>query len=294
MKLIPIPMQYQRPGSRAETSVAQRPELAAVPAIDFDGGLGAPLIELFQEQSRYHRKTMNRRGRMIKRYLQEPALITKAAKLRTPAMGQRVLALPEPTPCGVTLTDALAARRSGNRAAMAAPITLQQLSDLLHMAARVNLRHGNPAAPGVTFGLRPYPSPGALYPCELYVWTARVEGLDGLVYRYDPAAHALVDVASAAGGNFSTVEAGSDKEPPACALTITCVPARVTDKYGVRGFRFALLEAGHLGQNLSLAAQALALRSLVYGSYYDAELERALGIDGCDEMIASVLLIGGH
>jgi SagB-type dehydrogenase family enzyme len=73
---------------------------------------------------------------------------------------------------------------------------------------------------------------------------------------------------------------------------MTSVPQRATAKYGSRGYRMALLEAGHASQNLCLAAQGLGLGSLVYGAYYDDELAALLDIDGVTETVVSVMLLG--
>ena len=49
----------------------------------------------------------------------------------------------------------------------------------------------------------------------------------------------------------------SIKAPLVCVMT--SVPQRATAKYGARGYRMALLEAGHASQNLCLAAQGLGM-----------------------------------
>lgn len=293
MKQIPIPVSNQRVGTRPEFTSPQSPEMVGEGHIDFNAGLGASIIELFQEQSRYHRKTAQRRARIIKRYLVESALIAKAAKLREPLLGERVITLPVPIVSTLDFSEVMAARRSCKRSDMCAAINLQDLSNLLHMAVRVNKLGSSESTHGVQYGMRPYPSPGGLYPSELYVIAPNVDGLAEKTYRYNAGRHSLVELAGSS-ADFNSAEAAGGFEPPTCALAITSVPERATQKYGVRGFRFSLLEAGHLSQNLTLSAVALNLRSLVYGSFYDAELEQMLAVNGCDEMIVSVVLIGGQ
>ena len=61
-------------------------------------------------------------------------------------------------------------------------------------------------------------------------------------------------------------------------------------KYGERGYRFMLLEAGHIAQNALLAANALGLGACPFGGFIDDDLDRLLGIDGLDEV--SLYLIG--
>jgi SagB-type dehydrogenase family enzyme len=60
-------------------------------------------------------------------------------------------------------------------------------------------------------------------------------------------------------------------------------------KYGARAYRFALMEAGHVGQNLLLAAAALGLGAVPLGGFYDREVDAFLGVDGIYE--ASLYLV---
>ena len=46
-----------------------------------------------------------------------------------------------------------------------------------------------------------------------------------------------------------------------------------------------------MGQNPLLAASELHLSALVTGSYFDAELERWLRLDGRSEVVLSVILV---
>ena len=63
-------------------------------------------------------------------------------------------------------------------------------------------------------------------------------------------------------------------------------------KYGQRGYRFALLEAGHLAQNVLLAAEALDLGAAPIGGFYDRQLAEFLEIDGVNEGPLYVIPIG--
>ena len=60
-------------------------------------------------------------------------------------------------------------------------------------------------------------------------------------------------------------------------------------KYGARAYRFALMEAGHVGQNLLLAAAALGLDAVPLGGFYDRNVDAFLGVDGIYE--ASLYLV---
>src|SRR5207245_963618 len=79
---------------------------------------------------------------------------------------------------------------------------------------------------------------------------------------------------------------------PSVVVVLTSMLARVERKYLERGFRFALLEAGHIGQNLGLVATALGLASTCVGGFCDDEMNRLLGLDRDDEVSTYLFLVG--
>ena len=81
-------------------------------------------------------------------------------------------------------------------------------------------------------------------------------------------------------------------EPAAALLVVTAVFWRTRFKYALRGYRFALLEAGHVGQNVALASAALELAALPVGGVYDRRLEEVLGVDGVNESVVYLFALG--
>ena len=65
-------------------------------------------------------------------------------------------------------------------------------------------------------------------------------------------------------------------------------------KYGERGYRFCLLEAGHIAQNLLLAASAEGLAALPIGGFIDDELNEMAGLDGVEAAVLYLVLVGGR
>jgi len=55
-------------------------------------------------------------------------------------------------------------------------------------------------------------------------------------------------------------------------LVITAEYKRVAVKYGKRGIRYAMIEAGHIGQNIFLQAGALDLGAGIVGAFDDDAL----------------------
>jgi SagB-type dehydrogenase family enzyme len=68
---------------------------------------------------------------------------------------------------------------------------------------------------------------------------------------------------------------------------------RVTEKYGPRGLRFLLLEAGHLLQNLCLMSTSLGLATVPLGGFFEREIARALLLPATDRVLY-VGVCGAH
>ena len=80
----------------------------------------------------------------------------------------------------------------------------------------------------------------------------------------------------------------------AAILLVSAVFFRSVFKYGDRGYRFVLLEAGHVVQNAVLAAAGQQVAAVPIGGYFDRDLDRELGLDGLHESVVYALAIGGR
>src|SRR5262245_9738467 len=67
---------------------------------------------------------------------------------------------------------------------------------------------------------------------------------------------------------------------------------RTLAKYGDRGYRYVLLEAGHCAQNLNVAAAALGLGTCNAGGFFDQELADLLTIDTDAEVHLYAVAVG--
>lgn len=63
-------------------------------------------------------------------------------------------------------------------------------------------------------------------------------------------------------------------------------------KYGDRGYRFVLLEAGHVAQNINLVATALELGCGNVGGFFDRQIDDWLGLDGVTHSTLYLVGIG--
>lgn len=248
--------------------------------------------EILHEQTKFHRATLMGQVKNIVRFLRHPAYIARGAAGYNAFPSCPAIALPEPVPGLGELALALEQRKSAR--AFEGALSLLEFSSLLHHALRVRRQAKSDIAPHVKLAFRSYPSPGGLYPTEFYFFINNVEGIEPCIAHYDARSHCLRVLKPQQGDAFGSAEVQSGeagiKAPLVCVMT--SVPQRATAKYGPRGYRMALLEAGHASQNLCLAAQGLGLGSLVYGAYYDDELAALLDIDGVTETVVSVMLLG--
>jgi SagB-type dehydrogenase family enzyme len=173
-----------------------------------------------------------------------------------------------------TFEDVVLARRS-RRTFGPDPLTEVECAHLLFFAT--GLTHRARTRGGGWLPLRAAPSGGALYPLEVYVYAAAVEDVPRGVYRYQVEGHALEPVADPADLSALALNPPSITAAPAVFL-LAATPGRSRAKYLERGYRLVLLEAGHLAQNLQLAATALGLRSCCVAGFLDEAARRAVAV----------------
>jgi SagB-type dehydrogenase family enzyme len=175
--------------------------------------------------------------------------------------------LPQPDVTGqVTLEKAIKSRRT-IRSFASRPISLDNLSQLL-WAAQGLIETGG--------FRRSVPSGGALYPIDVYalVGEGGVQGIESGVYHYKPRTHEITvvkegdlrrELAKAALGQMWMAAAPVN-------LIVTAEYKRSSSKYGERGVRYSMIEAGHVGQNIFLQAEALGLGAGMVGAFHDQEV----------------------
>lgn len=195
--------------------------------------------------------------------------------------------LPRPRRPRARLGRALERRRS-SAPLRRRPLRLAQVSTLLDCAYGVRA-----TAVGAR---RTVPSGGALYPLELYAFCTAVEGVQSGLHHYDPFTHRLEQLGDRAAlpGLADALVDAALVERAALLLLVTAVLWRTRFKYGARGYRFALLEAGHVAQNVVLACAALRLPALPIGGFYDRAVDAVVGANSLDEVSLYVVAIGGR
>jgi len=248
------------------------------------------LSELFHENSKQRRNDLdfNRRIYMVNHDPEFHRLMARAFKHYP---GAALVALPAAAPePGGGLETVLARRRSFRRFA-ARPLALDAVARLLGFAAGLT---GTLDAGADPQPVRAAPSAGALFPIETYLAASRVEGVPAGVYHYRVDRHLLERVASGDPAP-ALVEATFDAAllgQAAAVLILAGVFGRSYFKYGERGYRFALLEAGHMAQNALLVAAALGLGATPVGGFVDDEVNGLLDVDGVDEAAVYLVAVG--
>jgi SagB-type dehydrogenase family enzyme len=98
--------------------------------------------------------------------------------------------------------------------------------------------------------------------------------MEGGVYRYLPREHSLLPIARGDRRREIALTSLSQMWMARASVffIITAEYRRITGKYGERGIRYALMEAGHVGQNLFLQAEALGLGAGIVGAFHDSEV----------------------
>ncbi len=188
---------------------------------------------------------------------------------------------------------ALTRARRSTRDYSGRAIVRAEFDALLHTACGVT---GTIAVGGRDVKLRAYPSSGALYAVEIYPVVLRVEGLEPGVYHYRAVDERLEVVRprldpSVIVGAALPVE----RDMVAGAAVLFCLTGcfpRHERKYGQGGYRMLIAEAGHISQNMILAATALGLSARPFGGVFDDLVNRDLGLDEAEEQFLLAVLVG--
>jgi len=184
--------------------------------------------------------------------------------------------LPLPLLDGVVSFERVLARRRSIRDYRGDPLTIGELSQILWASYGVS---------ETRYGFKTAPSAGATYPLNIYAVVyprgVLVEGgyLAEGSYLYEPEAHRLRLVKR---GDLARelYEACLEQEwvlKAKAAIVITITYERVTRRYGDRGVRYALIEVGHVGQNVYLQATALGLATVAIGAFHDDWVRDIIG-----------------
>ena len=209
-----------------------------------------------------------------------------------PFEGYAITPLPHPSQLeSVSLADALV-HRTSTRELFPISLSLSHLAALLHYGYGVTRENQGTNFPRP---FRTVPSGGALYPLEIFFHASNIEELPAGLYHYNPTLHHVRRLREKDETDRIAQSVVQPEVVRGTSLTIflTAIFERSIFKYRDRGYRFVLLEAGHVAQNINLVATALGLGILNIGGFFDREIDELLGIDGVTHSTLYLLGLGG-
>jgi SagB-type dehydrogenase family enzyme len=187
-----------------------------------------------------------------------------------------------------SLLSVLESRRSIRRFSRQ-PLSLLELSFLLWATQGVTAHLG----PAVT--LRTVPSAGARHAFETYLYCGSVEGIEEGIWRYLPLEHRLLFEFAAGGLGDAVAKACLGQRfvaQGAATFFWSVLPARMEWRYGPAAHRVLPLDAGHVCQNLYLAAEAIGAGACAVGAYDQQALDALLRLDGEEEFVLYLAPVG--
>jgi SagB-type dehydrogenase family enzyme len=194
----------------------------------------------------------------------------------------RRIILPAPGALKLPLHEAFKRRKSYSKCDNKRPLSIIELGTLLGNA--IGMRGDGTR--------RHYPSGGALYPIETYLIGTVLEGHPSGVFHYHPKAHALEFLweTSPSFSMSSVIWATSIPLAP-ILLVFTSVWNRSGTKYGDLAYSHSLIEAGHMAQNILLAATALSIGARPMSAIDDRVVTELLDLDErVEQPVYSILL----
>lgn len=182
-------------------------------------------------------------------------------------------------------------RRKSVRKYTAESLNLEEVSFLLWatQGVREQVRHAGSARV-----LRTVPSAGNRHPFETYLLVNRVDGLDPGLYRYLALEHKFCFLGAGKELVQRTHAACYDQYVKASAVTFiwTAIPYRTEWRYDFISPKLIAQDAGHLCQNLYLAATAIGAGACAIGAYDQAGMDTVPEVDGQDEFVVYVATVG--
>jgi SagB-type dehydrogenase family enzyme len=145
---------------------------------------------------------------------------------------------------------------------------------------------------GEDFYYRSVASAGALYPFELYVAAINVPGLDTGLYHQNVRDRELTLLRF--GDVTSELSAAVPLEPgkrPVVVFFLSSIFFRSSWKYRDRGYRYNLLDTGHLAENLCLALNAEHIPFRLTHDFDDQRINDLLRVDPTREGCLAVGLV---
>lgn len=192
-----------------------------------------------------------------------------------------IIPLEKTVPINANLAETIEKRRSYWHFHPREPLSNSEVSSLLGSALGAQ-----------TDERRRYPSGGALFPIETYLCGPVLQGHPNAVFHYHPTNHALEHLWDA---ETVFTDFVSEVTPKGSSLIVfTAVWERTSIQYGNLGYSHALIEAGHMAQNILLIATALNIATRPIAGFNDEKLSELLDLDTEHEQVVYVIGLAGR
>lgn len=222
----------------------------------------------------------------------DPALLPETIK---PGVVLARYRLPPVAPgeMGGSLERAIYNRVTSRRFYRGAMLPIGILSRLFAFSCGCTTDFSDAGIPQLEFR-RSAPSAGATYPIETYLAARRIASIPDGIYHYSNIDHSLELIRP---GNFHPAIGRWTLHQPYIADTnaifmMAGFSERIYPRYNERGYRYMLLEAGHIAQNTCLLATAYGLGILSNGGFDDAAINRLLGLNEITEIALYITAVG--
>lgn len=148
---------------------------------------------------------------------------------------------------------------------------------------------------GQTVLYRSVASAGALYPAEIYFFAFSIDNFQPGLYHYGIKDRLLTPLR---GGDdsalMSTMTDSFETQSLSAVFIISGIFFRSSWKYRDRAYRYILLDAGHLIENLALALKATGLPYAIDYDFDDEHIGRLIGFDDQKEVSLASVHVGGR
>jgi len=142
---------------------------------------------------------------------------------------------------------------------------------------------------------RAYPSLGKRFPLEIYpIILKKVSGIEQGIYHYNVKNNLLerlVEENNLIEKIYPKIIWQSEIKDATILVAVSCVFWRTMVKHKERGYRYALFEAGHLGQNINLVSSSLGIKCIPIGEFNDDEFSKLLDTYGEAEDVIHVFAL---
>lgn len=181
--------------------------------------------------------------------------------------------------------------RASRRKFTGEKITLEELSYLLFVTYGVRDKR-------IPFRvLKTAPSAGNRHSIEITLIVLDVEDLKPGIYRYTPMDHSIYKISSAE-NLIEKLNKGVRKQRfvinSAIVFLLSTIPYRTEWRYKEASHKVIALDAGHIGENLYLACEALGLGTCAIGAYDQDLIDELIEVDGEEEFTIYVFPVGRY